>query len=219
MSGDLRAVLDLVVPALRRSAAALWQPAGLRERYGRYLIQMHAVLRASVPLMQLAALRCDRPDPVCTRLGEYFPLHIKEEAGHDEWLLDDMATMGLNRAELPSVQVARLTGPQYYWINHVHPVALLGYIAVLEGNSPAPELPGLLAERTGLPDRAFHTLRHHATADPGHSEEVLALLAELDLSAEQRRAVRVSALHTAGALIDLFDALARPERTCCDDRG
>jgi hypothetical protein len=211
MSTDLRAVLDLVVPALRHSAAALWQPAGLRERYGRYLVEMHAVLRASVPLMELAALRCDEPGPVCARLGEYFPLHIKEEAGHDEWLLGDMATMGVNRqGDPPSVQVARLAGPQYYWISHGHPVALLGYIAVLEGNAPAPELPGLLVERTGLPDRAFRTLRHHATADPGHSEEVLTLLAELDLTTEQRRAVRVSALHTAAALIDLFDTLAAP---------
>jgi hypothetical protein len=179
MSTDLRAVLDLVVPALRHSAAALWQPAGLRERYGRYLVEMHAVLRASVPLMELAALRCDEPGPVCARLGEYFPLHIKEEAGHDEWLLGDMATMGVNRqGDPPSVQVARLAGPQYYWISHGHPVALLGYIAVLEGNAPAPELPGLLAE--------------------------------LDLTTEQRRAVRVSALHTAAALIDLFDTLAAP---------
>ncbi|CAM3514388.1 iron-containing redox enzyme family protein [Kibdelosporangium persicum] len=214
MSAELQTVLDLISPAVRRSAAAVWQPSGLRERYARYLVEMHAVLRASVPLMELAALRCAQPDPVCSRLRTYFPVHIEQELGHDEWLLGDMAAVGLRpeveQARPPSVQVARLVGPQYYWINHHHPVALLGYIAVLEGNSPSPELTGLLADRTGLPLRAFHTLSHHAEADPGHSGEVFALLAELDLTAEQRLVVRTSALHTAAALIDLFDILAAP---------
>jgi hypothetical protein len=208
MSTELRTVLDLVAPAVRRSAAALWRPEGLRERYARYLTEMHAVLRASVPLMVLAAGRCERP----SRLGDYFPAHIEEELGHDEWLLDDMAAIGLDpdteRSRPPSVQVARLVGPQYYWVSHCHPIALLGYIAVLEGNSPSPALTGLLAERTGLPRRAFRTLSHHADADPGHSDEVFALLSELDLTPEHRLVVRASALHTAAALIDLFDNLS-----------
>lgn len=217
MSTELRSVLDLVTPALRRSAASVWQPSGLRERYGRYLSEMYAVIRASVPLMELAVTRCTEPDPVSTRLRGYFPAHIEEELGHDDWLLDDMVTAGLDpaaeRLRPPSVQVLRLVGPQYYWINHGHPVALLGYMAVLEGNSPSPGLAGLLAERTGLPHRAFHTLSHHADADPDHSGEIFALLAELDLTTAQRLAVRASALHTTAALIDLFDHLTREDRS------
>jgi len=40
-------------------------------------------------------------------------------------------------------------GAQYYWIHHFHPVALLGYIAVLEGRPPSPTLVEELIERTG----------------------------------------------------------------------
>ncbi|MGI5499782.1 iron-containing redox enzyme family protein [Lentzea sp. CA-135723] len=217
MSVDLQPILELVTPTLRRSAAALWQPDGLRERYRRYLSEMHAVIKASVPLMELAFARCTAPDPVSTRLRAYLPEHIEEELGHDDWLLDDMLVAGLDpeaeRLRPPSVQVVRLVGPQYYWINHGHPVALLGYMAVLEGNSPSPGLAGLLARNTGLPDQAFDTLRHHADADPGHSDDIFAVLAELPLDAAQRAAVRASALHTAAALIDLFDHLTREARS------
>ena len=32
---------------------------------------------------------------------------------------------------------AALVGAQYYWIRHVHPVALLGYVMLLEGYPPS----------------------------------------------------------------------------------
>ena len=206
----LRVVLDLVTPALRTCAATLWRPTGLRERYRRYLAEMYAVLCASVPLMTLAATRCERPG----LLRDYLRAHVEEELGHDEWLLEDMVAAGLDpeaeRARPASVWVARLVGPQYYWINHGDPVALLGYIAVLEGNAPDPGLADLLAERTGLPRRAFHTLRHHAEVDVDHSGALFDLLTVVDLSPAQHSIIRASALHTAAALIDLFHSLAGP---------
>jgi hypothetical protein len=204
---DLRTVLALVEPGIRGSAAKLWRPDGLRERYSRYLVEMHGVLRASVPLMRTAAVRC-----ADQRLGDYLAVHIEEELGHDDWLLTDMAAAGLDmdaeRQKAPSAAVARLVGPQYYWINHFDPIALLGYLAVLEGNAPSPRLPDLLAVRTGLPDRAFETLRHHAEVDSGHTDAVFAMLDELDPPPSWRQAIRTSALQTADALISLFDGLS-----------
>ncbi|SEG54278.1 Iron-containing redox enzyme [Actinacidiphila yanglinensis] len=222
---ELRATLDLVEPALRRGAARLWRPAGLRGRYLRYLVAMHAVIRASVPLMVLAAAQCERAGPgdaAARRLADGLARHIVREQHHDDWLLADMAAAGLPYDQAlsgaGSPAVARLVGPQYYWIQHSHPACLLGYIAVLEGNAPDPRLAALLASRTGLPGAAFRTLRHHADADPGHSAEVHALLDGLGLDPARRRAVRVSALHTVRALLDLYDGLADdPGRPGADD--
>ncbi|WP_279581257.1 radical SAM protein [Fodinicola feengrottensis] len=108
---DLRAVLELVTPAIQRSSAALWQPMGLRERYSRYLAEMHAVLRASVPLMVMAGAQTTNPV-----LRDYFAEHVEEELGHDDWLLDDVAAVGLDpdavRASPPSALAARLVGPR-----------------------------------------------------------------------------------------------------------
>ena len=46
-----------------------------------------------------------------------------------------------------------VVGAQYYWILHYHPVALLGWIGLLEGYPPAPEMLDELMARTGLRGR------------------------------------------------------------------
>lgn len=226
MGEELRVVLGLVTPTLRSSAARLWHPRHLRERYLRYLVTMHTVIRASVPLMELALDHCrraDPADPASEPLGHYLSRHIARERHHDTWLLRDMAAAGLQpRRELarpPSPEVARMVGAQYYWVSHFHPLCLLGYVAVLELNAPAPPLIPLLADRTGLPAAAFETLRVHAEVDGGHSAAVLATLDGITAPPQVRAAVRLSALHTVGALVDVLDAVSTTtDRTGHPDR-
>lgn len=231
-STALRTKLALATPALRTMSATLWQEAGLRERYPEYLRAMHGVIRASVPLMELAARHCvrlGRRDPVAGPLREYLKRHIVEEREHDEWLLADLAALGRDpvavRAAQPPPAVARLVGPQYYWIEHYHPVTLLGYIAVLEGNAPHTALADRIVAATGLPEAAVRTIRAHAELDAGHSAEVVHLLDRLPLTAAQSEAVAVSALCTVNALVDLFTRTALPrkeigrERTSVHIRG
>jgi len=222
-SAELRMKLDLAAPTLNRAMNALWKPAGLRERYLDYLEVMHAVIRASVPMMQDAALRCGElaADPVTPALAEYFAAHITEELHHDDWLLHDLAVAGrdpeLVVSQLPPVAVARLVGPQYYWLRHHHPISLLGYIAVMEGNSPPPWLSGRLAAATGLPAEAFRTLHHHAVVDLHHSAEFDDFLDSLALTPGLRRAIAVSALSTVESFVDLLTRLTDPTRTRYSD--
>ncbi|MFQ3559887.1 iron-containing redox enzyme family protein [Streptomyces gramineus] len=215
LGAELRAVLGLVTPVLHRSAARLWQPRDLRARYLRYLVTMHTVIRASVPLMERALAHCrDAPgrDPAGEPLRRYLAAHIPRERHHDTWLLRDMEAAGLHPgrelARPPSPEVARLVGAQYYWIDHFHPLCLLGYVAVLELNAPAVSLVPLLADRTGLPPAAFDTLRLHAEIDGGHSAAVLTALDESAAPPQVRAAVRLSALHTVQALADVLNALS-----------
>ena len=214
-SATLRVKLDLAAPALHAATAALWRPVGLRSRYVEYLYAMHALIRASVPLLERAALRCtDLPsgDPLAGPLRQYFEAHAEEERGHDEWLLVDLAAAGADPAaalsRLPALVVAELAGAQYYWIEHYHPVALLGYILVLEGNAPAPWLADRLAELTDLPSAAFRTLRDHAELDSGHIAVLDGLLDALPLTPTQQAALAVSGLHTADGIIRLFRQLS-----------
>lgn len=212
---SLRLELSLVQPVLRTAAARMWRSGpGLPGRYRHYLRAMHQVIRASVPLMERAAARCEAlpPDPVAAPLARYLRAHAEEERGHDEWLLADAAVAGTATAELtdavPPAHVAALVGAQYYWLEHSHPVALLGYIAVLEGNAPAPGLAERLARETGLPRAAFETVRLHADLDDGHSADLDRLMDRLPLDAAQRSLVAVSALHTVAFLAELFDRIA-----------
>jgi hypothetical protein len=208
--------LGLAAPSLNRAMNAVWKPAGLTERYLDYLSVMHAVIRASVPMMQDAAQRCAAltDDPVAPALAGYLTAHIAEELHHDDWLLQDLAAAGrepaLVASALPPVAVARLVGPQYYWVRHHHPISLLGYIAVMEGNSPPPWLSGRLATATGLPSAAFRTLHHHAVADLHHSAEFDAFLDSLPLTVGLQRAISVSALSTADSFTDLLTRLSDP---------
>jgi hypothetical protein len=198
----LRTKIALLLPPLQAAAGRVWDTAPAGERYIGYLSVMHAVIRASVPLMQAAARRCATADgdPVALPLREYLHGHIAEERGHDDWIAADLAAAGEDPdrciARIPPAGVAALVGAQYYWIEHYHPVTLLGYIATLEGNPPKPELVDHLMGATGLPTSAFRTLRAHAELDPGHAAAVFALLDDLVLTTGQRQAIDRSALHS-----------------------
>jgi hypothetical protein len=180
---------------------------------------MHGVIRASVPLMQAAAARCAHVfavDPVAAPLHEYLRRHIAEEQDHDEWLLEDLAALGGDpatvRAEPPPPMVARLVGPQYYWIEHYHPVALLGYMAVLESNAPHARLADHIKAEGRVPEAAVRTVRAHADLDPGHADAIFELLDALPLTGAQASAVTASALSTVEALIALFVHIGRGSR-------
>ena len=214
----VRSTLGLTRPEVLLAAEAFWTAPGLRERYPGYLGAMHGLIRASVPLMQEAEMRCaalpahDSSGPV---LAAYFREHIAEELGHDDWLLEDLAVLGGPEAgdvlaQAPAAEVAALAGAQYYWLRHYHPACLLGYIAVLEGCPPdqavLERLPGL----TGLPPAAFRTLAVHATADPGHLAEVDRLFGELALPAPVGAAVARSAAYTARQAAGILRGLIQP---------
>jgi pyrroloquinoline quinone (PQQ) biosynthesis protein C len=158
--------------------------------YREYLVTSHAVVRASVPLMEAALARAQsmaHADPVSERLVRYLPDHILEEADHDSWILEDLEWIGVDRSTVldrpPSQRVAALVGAQYYWIYHSHPTALLGYMAVLEGTPPSLSTVEQLVERTGFDRRAFRTIMEHAVIDTRHGDEVFRLVDELALSA------------------------------------
>ena len=215
-STGLRGRLALAAPTLDRAARTLWTAAGpddLRGRYLRYLTAMHALITASVPLLERAADRCGQLHDACAPLlADYFARHAQEERGHDDWLLEDLAAASGSpeaaKAAVPPPLVVELAGAQYYRIEHRHPVALLGYIAVLEGNAPAPGLADRLAADTGLPAAAFRTLREHAALDTGHLDDLCQLLDALPLTAQQQLETSVCALHTADTLTRLFLQLA-----------
>lgn len=208
----LRAKLGLVLPQLLGAGDRLLTHPRVGRLYGEYLFTMHCVIRASVPLMTAArerGLAMTERDPVAAGLAKYLGTHIGEEMHHDDWLLRDLEELGTDPAavlaRIPPPAVARLVGSQYYWIDHVHPVALLGYIAVLEGYPPSMSLVNALVARTGHPRRAFRTLIAHSGLDPGHREDLDAALNELPLSREQEALVGLSAISSIGMLAGIID--------------
>jgi len=169
-----------------------------------------------VPLTETAferARELPESDPLAEPLAEYLEEHVGEELHHDETLLGDLGRVGLDRAEvlarMPSPAVAALVGSQYYWILHYHPIAFLGFVGVMEGYPPTPELIESLVERTGYPREAFRTYVEHSELDPRHRDHLDRTIDSLPLEPRHEVALGLSAIATAGfaarALEELLD--------------
>jgi len=158
------------MPALIEAFAELKQSARFGALYKDYLVLQHGIIRASVPLMEEALMNAQNldDDPLSPYFQRYLEQHIPEERHHDDWVLEDLEVLGVDRREVlarqPPPAVAAMVGSQYYWIRHYHPVALLGYIAVLEGYPPTIEGLQELVKLSGLPCSAFRTLEKHIIA-------------------------------------------------------
>jgi hypothetical protein len=179
-----------------------------------WLLHLHQIMRASVPLMEAARRRAAElgpADAVGVGLCAYFDEHIEEERHHDTWMLEDLEAAGMSPAEalarIPSPQLAAAVGAQYYWILHHHPVGLLGYIAVLEGEPPSDQLIDSMQARSKLPSDAFRTLRKHGQLDPTHGRELDHLLDSLPLTPEHASLIGLSIAHTTSSLALCIEAL------------
>ncbi len=156
-SQRLRTKIELVLPVLAAAGRSLVSHPRIAELYPEHLITFHWIIRASVHLMETAfdrASALSERDAVADVLARYLQEHIPEEQGHDEWLLEDIESLGVDREAVlalpPSGTVAALVGAQYFWILHYHPVALLGYVALLEGYPPVASEVEDLRRRTGF---------------------------------------------------------------------
>jgi hypothetical protein len=215
-SARLRRKLELVLPLLVDTGRRLWEHPRIRDLYPEYLVATHGVIRASVPLMVRALERARATaaeDPAAAGLAAYLEHHVEEERGHDDWLLEDLAVLGRSREEVlgqvPSASVAALVGAQYYWIEHYHPVAVLGYIGLLEGYPPSIADVDALMARTGYEREAFRTLIRHSELDPLHAADFDEAVDRLPLTTEQAAVMGLSGLHSVTAfarvLQDLLD--------------
>ena len=200
-SSRVRTTIRLAMGRLTQCYEDLRDHPNLPAVYPEYLVLSHMIVRASVPLMEEARQRASNlGDSLGDGLASYLDEHIPEERDHDEWALDDLAALGLARADvlarMPPPSVAAMVGAQYYWVRHHHPIAILGYLAVVEGYPAPPEEIEGMAARSNLPPSAFSTWARHAALDPGHNRELDELLDILPLGEREVRSICTSAIAT-----------------------
>lgn len=203
-SSRLRRKIEFASRPFGLACLRLFHHPELRELLPTYFIQTHAIIRATVPLMEAGASRARtlaEDDPVAAGVAAYLARHAEEERDHDAWLLDDIELMGIDRAavlrRLPSATVASLVGSQYYWTYHYHPVAQLGYLSFMEGYPPSDELIDHLVSASGYPRGAFRTFAEHGELDPHHRDELDEAIDSLPLSPDHEALLGLSAMATA----------------------
>ncbi|GHO88861.1 iron-containing redox enzyme family protein [Dictyobacter formicarum] len=202
-SQQLRYKIRLTLGELQSAAATLLTHPQIANLYTDYLFTLHTMMRASVPLMETSLERASAiadKDPAAAGFADYLSKHIREELHHDDWLLDDLEVLGADRASIlkriPSSTVSEMVGSQYYWIYHYHPIALLGYIAVMEGYPNTLEMIDDIRLKTGFPREAFRTLIKHANLDIHHRDDMNKMLDKLPLTPSDTAVITVSAIQT-----------------------
>jgi len=139
VSEQLRQRRQLLGARLWAATQRLWSHPDVALIYPSLLFRSFHNARAAVSMADAAVARLDSmmgDDPVAAGLIRFLQYFALEEAGHDEWLLEDLEVLGFSRrqvlARITPPTIAALVGAQYYWIAHQHPVSMLGYCLVLE---------------------------------------------------------------------------------------
>jgi hypothetical protein len=213
-SRRLREKIELVAPCMHRAIDAFWAHPRLPEIFPEFLFTTYCVGRTTVPLLETALAAASArsgADAVAGAVADYCARHIPEERHHDEGVLDDLGVLGVSRESvlrrIPSPAMAALIGAQYYWILNVHPVALLGYLEVLEGEPPVSEHLEEVIQRTGLPRKAFRTYFQHADVDRKHRDDLHEALNRMQLSRQLESILAISAFQTVSLVRQIFEEL------------
>lgn len=186
-----------------------------QDSYLAFLAQAFHHVRHTTPLlMTLGGRLPERLAGMRVAVAEY----IKEEIGHEEWILNDIAAAGGDaeavRKEQPGLPAELMVAYAYDLISRGNPAGFFGMVFVLEGTSVALALKAAdrIQEALGLPDNAFSYLRSHGTLDQEHTRYLAGLLDQMtpEDQAEVVRAARVF-FKLYG---DIFHSLPTASQSC-----
>ncbi|HKQ30633.1 MAG TPA: iron-containing redox enzyme family protein [Burkholderiales bacterium] len=142
--------------------------------YKRYLINVWHYARHSATVIALAGSRCVSTHP---ELANYLFHHAREELGHEQWALEDLATLGVAPADVfdtqPLPSCAAMVGYEYYIAGHANPVGIFGWLYILEamgedlGPTISAQLSKVFSNGTGT-----RFVRAHGEADELHTRDL-----------------------------------------------
>jgi pyrroloquinoline quinone (PQQ) biosynthesis protein C len=181
-----------------------------RDDYIAFLAQAYHHVRHTVPLLMACGARLPtRLEWLRTAIGEY----IKEEMGHQEWILDDLVACGQDRARVaaspPSLATELMVSYAYDTIQRGNPVGFFGMVLVLEGTSVAlaTRAANSIQASLDLPRNAFSYLLSHGDLDREHVGFFEGLMDRLDETGD-----RQAVIHAARRFYVLYGDIFRTLR-------
>jgi pyrroloquinoline quinone (PQQ) biosynthesis protein C len=178
-----------------------------RESYAAFLTEAYHHVKHTVPLLMACGSRLpDRLEWLRRGVASY----IEEEYGHEQWILNDIATAGFDaeaaqrRGPSPATEI--MVSYAYDTVLRGNPVGFFGMVFVLEGTSAAiaTRAAEIIATTLALPRRACTYLLSHGSLDVEHVGHFDALMDRLD-DATDHRAV----LHAARMFYRLYGDVFR----------
>ena len=149
-------------------------------RYRQLLLELYNVVWHFNPVCAAAASRV--PDAQA-QVRYFLYEHMHEESGHEEWVINDLSAMGVERpaaqAHTPSMHTLTLTGYNYWSADRRHPCSVLGMMYTLEVIASVYGGPFSSAIRESLlleGERGISFISSHATMDAEHMAELRTVL-------------------------------------------
>lgn len=142
-----------------------------QETYLAFLEQAYHHVKHTVPLMMAAGSRLSQKNEF---LREALAEYVKEEIGHQEWILNDVTHAGGDREAVrhgePNFTTEIMVAYAYDYISRINPVGFFGMVFVLEGTSRAlaTQAADAIRQSLRLPEKCFSYLYSHGTLDIEH---------------------------------------------------
>lgn len=182
-----------------------------RAQYLAFLTEAYHHVKHTVPLLMACGSRLPESKGwLRAAIVEY----IAEEAGHEEWILNDIAAAGgdprLVRDGTPSAATELMVAYVYDTIARRNPVGFFGMVHVLEGTSTALATNAAQVIRTALdlPPEAFTYLTSHGALDQQHVRFFAGLMDRLQ-DPDDQAAVTHAANMVYRLYGDIFRSLPR----------
>ncbi|MBK7617050.1 MAG: iron-containing redox enzyme family protein [Vitreoscilla sp.] len=168
-----------------------------QERYQKFLLELyHLVWHFNT----VSAAATSRLADSHRQVRYFLYQHMQEEKGHEDWVLNDLAALGVNRdtalAYAPSADTLALTGYNYWAADRKHPCSVLGMLYVLEVIASVYGGPLANAQKERLllqGELGVSFINSHATLDAEHMRELREIANTLD-DAESQASIVESAL-------------------------
>lgn len=164
------------------------------QQYGNWLAQTAYCVSHSTRILAAAAARfgVDRDDTHIQLID-----HAKVERRHERIAINDLAVLGKKLSDFPELAGTKaLYRDAYFLIEHVHPIAVFGYVAVLELLSLKGGPHVLRITDKAFGKKAMKYLTLHTEDDVEHIQTYQSLLAEA--KGDERSAVE-EAIRSTGA--------------------
>jgi pyrroloquinoline quinone (PQQ) biosynthesis protein C len=150
------------------------------ERYRALLLELYHVVWHFNPVCAAAASRM--PD-THRQIRYHLYEHMHEELGHEEWVMNDLAAVGVPReqvlAHAPSPFTLALNGYNYWAADRRHPCSALGMLYALEVIASVYGGPFASAIKESLlleGEQGISFIGSHATMDAEHMAELRKVL-------------------------------------------
>ena len=165
-----------------------WRGELSLQSYLAFLEQAYHHVKHSTPLLMACGSRVPSDKEwLRNAMADY----IKEEVGHQEWILNDIRTCGGEPEKVlhdaPGAAAELMIAYAYHTVERANPVGFLGMVLVLEGTSVhiASQAAHNLRRNLGLPAAAFSYLTSHGALDVSHMDFYKRLVNRLQDPADQ----------------------------------